>query len=312
MRIAFVHPALAGKGGGERQLLNLAIQLQKKGHKVEIFTRYVDPINCYPALVEQVKVNTLSASTEPILINKLSFWLGKSKFLFRAAVDIGKNYKDFFTMLILGLSVPKHFDIINCHNFPTEWAAFIAKLRTRIPIVWHCNEPPFWFHQKFPFRCFAWPLYQIWDKLAVKYVDLIITLDELNHKRVQEIYGRDSSIIRSGIDVLKFRNMKGDKIRNRHGFAPEDFVLLQVGALNHYKRQEDSIAALKYAEYPFLKLLLVGEGSSYEVARLRGLVKRLELTDRVIFAGQVSDEELPEYYAACNTFLFPAEQTWGL
>lgn len=312
MRIAFIHPALAGKGGGERQLLNLAVQLQKRGHEVEIFTRYVDPVNCYLDLVKQVKIKTLSSSIEPVIINKLSFHLGKSKILFRAAIDIGKNYKDFFTMVRLGLSIPKHFDIINCHNFPTEWAAFVAKQRIKTPIVWHCNEPPFWFYHKSLFQFFASPLYRIWDEFVVKHIDLIITLDELSQKRVKEIYSRDSLVIRSGVDVLTFKNKKGNRIRERYGLSRDDFVLLQVGALNHYKRQVDSISALRNLNLANVKLILVGEGNHHEVGQLKGLTKRLRLVNQVIFAGQVTEEELPEYYAACDAFLFPAEQTWGL
>jgi len=38
MKIAMVHPSLWGRGGAERQLLRLAIELQKIVHEVEIFT----------------------------------------------------------------------------------------------------------------------------------------------------------------------------------------------------------------------------------------------------------------------------------
>jgi len=36
MRIAMIHTPLTGRGGGERQILRLAIELQKLGHEVEI------------------------------------------------------------------------------------------------------------------------------------------------------------------------------------------------------------------------------------------------------------------------------------
>lgn len=48
-------------------------------------------------------------------------------------------------MLNLGRRIPKGFDVINNHNFPTEWAAFIAKKRLKVPVAWMCNEPPYWF-----------------------------------------------------------------------------------------------------------------------------------------------------------------------
>lgn len=36
MRIAMIHTPLTRRGGGERQILRLAIELQKLGHEVEI------------------------------------------------------------------------------------------------------------------------------------------------------------------------------------------------------------------------------------------------------------------------------------
>jgi hypothetical protein len=48
---------------------------------------------------------------------------------------------DLPSMLNLGRKIPKGFDIIKYHNYPTEWAAFLAKKRLKVPVVWMCNEP---------------------------------------------------------------------------------------------------------------------------------------------------------------------------
>ena len=49
------------------------------------------------------------------------------------------------SMINIGKKIPKGFDLINNHNFPSEWAAFFAKKRLNAPLVWMCNEPPIWF-----------------------------------------------------------------------------------------------------------------------------------------------------------------------
>ena len=51
-----IHPTLWGRGGAERQLLRLALELQKIGHEVEIFTDAVNE-NCYPQLLKNLTVN---------------------------------------------------------------------------------------------------------------------------------------------------------------------------------------------------------------------------------------------------------------
>ena len=38
MRIAILHPSLTWRGGAERQVLNLAVELQRRKNEVEIFT----------------------------------------------------------------------------------------------------------------------------------------------------------------------------------------------------------------------------------------------------------------------------------
>src|SRR4030067_3180976 len=59
MKSAMVHTPLWGRGGAERQLLNLAIELQKLGNDVDIFTPTVNEETCYPELLKQVNINII-------------------------------------------------------------------------------------------------------------------------------------------------------------------------------------------------------------------------------------------------------------
>lgn len=59
MRIAMIHTPLHGRGGGERQILRLAIELQKIGHEVEIFTSVVNEERCYPDMLKKLTVNVI-------------------------------------------------------------------------------------------------------------------------------------------------------------------------------------------------------------------------------------------------------------
>lgn len=44
--IVFLHPDL-GIGGAERLVVDAAVGLQKRGHKVVIFTSHCDPSHCF-------------------------------------------------------------------------------------------------------------------------------------------------------------------------------------------------------------------------------------------------------------------------
>lgn len=111
--------------------------------------------------------------------------------------------------------------------------------------------------------------------------------------------------IYAGVDAQRFHGAAdGSHVRRRYA-GPGETVLLTVGRLQRRKGHDiaiEAIHALRH-ELPALRYVIVGNGE--ERARLEGLVDRLELRDRVFFAGVVADDELPAYYAACDVFLHP-------
>ena len=59
MKIAMIHTPLVSRGGGQRQILKLAFELQKFGHEVEIFTSAVNKEKCYREIIEKLTVNVI-------------------------------------------------------------------------------------------------------------------------------------------------------------------------------------------------------------------------------------------------------------
>jgi hypothetical protein len=58
MRIAMIHTPFEAQPGGERQILRLAVELQKFGHVVEVFTNSVN-LETYPGLFDKVKLTVV-------------------------------------------------------------------------------------------------------------------------------------------------------------------------------------------------------------------------------------------------------------
>jgi len=298
-----LHTSLTAHGGGERQILKLAIELQKRGHEVKIFACAVDKEKCYPQLLNKVEVNVI-----PHPLVRLGSLYRK------AAKKRAILYDSVFPHIInIGRSVPKEFDIVNNHNFPTEWAAFFARTRLKIPAVWMCNEPPFWFWHLEEIKRrskIEWPIYEIFDKVSVKYIDEIVVLSRVAQKLVEQVYNRQSRLVRSGVDVEFFHNASKEKVRKKHELE-DDFILLQTANISALKRQSDAVKALYHLSksYDNVKLIIDGYDSKNELIRLG---EKLGVKDKVLFVHSTNDEELAEMYAACDVFVFPSQITWGL
>jgi glycosyltransferase involved in cell wall biosynthesis len=304
-----LHPSLTWRGGAERQLLNLAFELQRMGNEVEIFTSAVNE-KCYPEYFKKLTVNVIQA---PNVQRTQSEGTQKRTVANRLAGRFRSYTSDLPAMFYLGKKIPKGFDLINTHNFPTEWAAFFAKRKLNAPIVWMCNEPPFWFSDPSKRKGLGkinLPLFEGLDKLAVDYTDEIVVLSSIAAKRVKTAYGRSSRIVRSGVNTDILRKASGKEVRLKYGLE-NDFVLLQVGNIAHDKRQSDSLHALQILskKYEHVKLIFDGEGPR---EKLTALSKELGVDGRVLFLHSNSDEELAQVYAACDVFIFPAQITWGL
>ena len=87
------------------------------------------------------------------------------------------------------------------------------------------------------------------------------------------------------------------------GNAP---IILTVARLVPHKGQDTVIRALAALslEFPELRYVLVGEGHDEE--RLRRLASELGVENRVIFAGPLSDADLPEAYATATIYAGPS------
>jgi phosphatidylinositol alpha-1,6-mannosyltransferase len=112
-------------------------------------------------------------------------------------------------------------------------------------------------------------------------------------------------VVYPGVDTDRFApGVEGGDIRARYARA-RDVVVMTVGRLQRRKGHDVAIAAMARLapELPGLRYVIVGDGE--ERPRLERLVSEFGLGERVRFAGEVSSEELPRYFAACDIFLMP-------
>jgi glycosyltransferase involved in cell wall biosynthesis len=191
-------------------------------------------------------------------------------------------------------------------------------------VIWMCNDVPN-FHQQAQQRktlgvfkaAVSWLQY-IYDRAQNRKVNLTLLLSNWAESEFKAIYAGKTRVVRSGADPSRFApggNRK--KIRERFGYGSCDFVLLWLGILMPHRRLQDAIEAVSILAQREVnvKLLLAGSDRYYPqyCDSLKRLANELGIHDRVAFAGKIADEEIRDFYCACDVFLFPNEhQTWGL
>ncbi len=204
-------------------------------------------------------------------------------------------------------------DIVHA-NFPSPYIAFVAAESARITSVpavltWHNDLPPV--------TEGAARLVRLHDHLVLpRYVNhyrRIISTSPIYAKTspVLARYPRKVAIIAPGVDSQKFNpKTDGRPIRRKFSIGEDDVTVGFVGALtkwHRYKGLDILLSAFQAAVKSVrnLRLLIVGSGDLEK--EFREQASRFSTPDRIIFAGNVPDEELPAYYAAMDMVVLPSK-----
>ncbi|MCM1090482.1 MAG: glycosyltransferase [Muribaculum sp.] len=127
-------------------------------------------------------------------------------------------------------------------------------------------------------------------------------------------------ILPTGIEESRFQVSERAKESVRAQYNAADCpLLLSVSRMSHEKNVEFLLRSVALAKEKMrrqkspcaFRVLLVGDGpdrAEYEAMR-----ERLQVSEEVIFAGSVPNEELAAYYAAADAFLFASKtETQGI
>ncbi|MEE3326613.1 MAG: glycosyltransferase [Myxococcota bacterium] len=123
-------------------------------------------------------------------------------------------------------------------------------------------------------------------------VDRFVAISRTVGDRIEEHYGRSSSVIFPPVDTERICP---------NGRSPEDFYLL-VGGFVPYKHEDIAIEAFRHRKE---KLVIVGDGPTR-----RNLMKGAP--SNVEFTGRLPDEELVGYFQRCRALIYPQEEDFGI
>jgi len=122
-------------------------------------------------------------------------------------------------------------------------------------------------------------------------------------------------VVPCGVNLERFQPLDRDAARRRLGIGAEEKVILYVGRLDPLKGVAQLIEAFaSLREIPRRTLLIAGGGADDPAAlRLRARAERLQVHDRVVFAGRVPHSILPLYYSAADVAAIPSRyESFGL
>lgn len=178
-------------------------------------------------------------------------------------------------------------DIIHFHlPCPTAMISwFITKPKAKTVVTYHSDIV----RQKW-----AMPFYApLLDKFLSK-VDRIIATSP-NYIQSSSFLSKRKGkcvIIPIGIDIQKY-----------HSGESDGKTILFVGKLRYYKGLQYLISAMQNIQ---ANLVIIGTGNEHN--KLRNLAKKLGLTNKVKFMGDISEEVMPEYYSKCTIFVLPSTE----
>lgn len=317
MKISLVTVSLEVKGGGPRQLLFLAKWLQEFGHKVTIYAYRYNPVICFPGLASSLDIRCVERVETD----------SKKKESHLASQDLLLGVKrQFFESRKLVQLIEDPGELLNPHDHVAARVAAQCKRRTGTPVVWMCNDPANWEQPGYrpslpaPLQLAKNCLMGYLSKRAGREFDGIVVLDRRVKQIIEKFYHKPARLIRSGLDLGAFvKRLEGrNRIRERHGIGEDTFLVLWFGILEPRRRIEDVLEAIRTLSQTRndIKFLIVGmESMTPGYARqLRQFVADHRLESVVAFAaGSVPEEEVADYFSACDVLVFPCENlSWGL
>ncbi|MDP3731032.1 MAG: glycosyltransferase [bacterium] len=317
-KIALVHDWILGLGGAERTLK----VLHEMFPQAPVYTFFYDK-----KFTDRFLPN---ADIRPSFIQNLY----KLKIL---------NHKLFLPFLPIAA---ESFDLSNFDLVISSSIAFSKGLilKPKTKHICYCYSPTrfLWdWHQEYSKQNNSWMVkvvqhfLRIWDRQAANRVDQFVAISKNVQQRIKKYYGRDATVIYppvgeyissqdadfpsekigspSSVDFVRSEEIilrPNHAIHSRQrplghilaDWRPDYFLI--VSRLFSHKNIDIAIKAFNKLELP---LVIIGSGPEYR--RLKKMVKNKSM---IKLLGEVTDDELGDYYANARAFIMPQEEDFGM
>lgn len=200
----------------------------------------------------------------------------------------------------------RHYQVVHCHSPIGGVIARFACRKARkkgTKVVYTAHGFHFFKGASLP----SWLVFYPIEKLCSRLTDVLITINQEDYFRAKS-WNTCRVVLVPGIGVHteEFRNEVVDRkmYRDEFGFKEDDFVFMSTGQVSVRKNHEVVIRAIAEIENSRVKYLIVGFGELEE--KLKTLVKKMGIEDRVVFAGYRGD--VKRLLHAVDGYAFPSLQ----
>lgn len=272
--IAIVHYWLVNMRGGEKVLEEICDMFPT----ADIYTHVYDP----KAISDKIKRHRIRTT----FVNKLPF-----------AKKLYPYFLPLMPLALKKLDLSKYGLIISSESGPAKGVSSANNARH----ICYCHTPMryIWdlYHDyydganavvRFFMRVFVMRL-RIWDVQTAASVHCFIANSKFVSRRIQQYYGRDSTVVFPPVSIEKFIDVPR---------KPSDFYLF-FGQLTKYKRLDIAINACVMADR---KLVVVGSGAKIKTSR----------SDLIEYKGNLGDNEIITLLAEARALLFPGVEDFGI
>ena len=312
LRIAMLsaHSCPVGKlgakdtGGMSVYVLEIARELGKRGHLVDVYTRVHDPKD--KQIIElghNARLIHLKAGDDGE-INKLAVYPHLPEFA-RQLENFRKRNR-------------LRYDLVYSHYWLSAWVG------RRLQVWWNVPHMAM-FHTLGAIKNAlgigeAEPELRIkTERYLIKNCHRIIAATGKEKEDIVLHYGASPetvSVVPCGVNLELFQPMDKEKAKKQLGFRNNGKSILFVGRIEPLKGIDKLLMAMTYLENERdLRLLVIGgdENCQHEIERLRRLSQELHIQDSVTFLGLVKQEELPLFYSAADVCVVPSYyESFGL
>ncbi|MFC2014844.1 glycosyltransferase [Chloroflexota bacterium] len=277
-------------GGMSVYILELAEELGKQGHFVDVYTRVHDPEDrVIYALGKNVQLIHLQAG-ELEQIHKLAIYSYLPDFA--CNMEECRKQNNF------------QYDLVFSHYWLSTWVGEYLQQWWNIPHItmFHTlgavknmfdlgeDEPELRIEME--------------GELARSCQHIIAPTEKEKEELVQHYNSPPEriSVVPCGVNMERFRPVDRKIARQELGFGEEKMVLF-VGRIESLKGIEQLLKAMPYLknnQNPRLVVIGGDKNSQYEIDRLRRLSLDLNIEDSVTFTGSIEQERLPYYYSAAD------------
>lgn len=193
-------------------------------------------------------------------------------------------------------------DVIHSHSPPPLPSYYAAKAshKAGMPflITYHCDL-------EIPSRIgsLVTEVYRrTYGASTIKRADRVIATSNTYAATSRTVWNATPEVIPNMVDVRRFNpRIDGSEIRDGLKLRRDRETVLFVGRLARHKGIEHLLEGAREIDANFLIV-----GSSEFEQKYREMARKLDLGDKVFFAGKVTEKDLPKYYAASDLLVLPS------